>query len=76
MWMRPIAAVNVVPRKRWWAVVDGNNVAAAVLNRTSCSGIRIGVAARRSELTGDAADPIFGAGFVRKCNICADASSG
>jgi hypothetical protein len=69
MW--PIAAINVVPGQRRWAVAGGSNVAAAVLNTTSCSVMRTGVEVCRVGLTPAEAGPITGAaGLDSKCNMC------
>ena len=71
MWMWPIAAINVVPGQRRWAVAGGSNVAAAGLNTTSCSVMRTGVEVCRVGLTPAEAGPITGAaGLDSKCNMC------
>jgi hypothetical protein len=57
MWMWPIAAMNVVASRRWRVVGGGTDIAAAVLNETSCSVMRTGVGLCCVEPTADGADP-------------------
>jgi hypothetical protein len=68
--MRPIAAVSVAPRQRR-RTVAGADIAAAVLNATSCSVTRTGVGPRFVVPTADGADPTSGAAVYpgRTCDI-------
>ena len=60
MWMRPIAALSVAPSRRRRIVVGGTDIAAAVLNATSCSVTRTCVVPRWVEPSADGADPTSG----------------
>jgi hypothetical protein len=55
MW--PIAATNVAPSQRWWRAAAGADIAAAVLNATSCSVTRTRVVVDFVESFADGADP-------------------
>src|SRR5260370_8573756 len=71
MWMLPIAAISVVPRRRWRVAAGGTDIAAAVLNATSCSVTRTRVGLCCVEPTADGADPTSGVAVDAgsKCDI-------
>jgi hypothetical protein len=55
MW--PIAAISVAPSQRWWRAGAGADIAAPVLNATSCSVTRTRVVVDSVVSLADRADP-------------------